>query len=294
MIPKEFEYTAPTDLAGALAALRDGGEDAKILAGGHSLIPTMKLRLAAPSLLVDLGRIEDLRELLPSDRVGRMHVGAMVTHRQLAEGDGLLAECARSIGDRQVRARGTLGGSIAHADPAADLPAAILALDATLIASRLDGGNGGGGVATREIAAADFFTDLFATALAPGEILTSIRFPVPERRTGGAYIKIRNKASHYALVGAAAVVTLGDDGTCSALAVGVTGAASMPFRATALEEKLRGSRLEDGDIQSALGTLDDLDVDWMSDMHGSEAYRRHLTGVVAARAIAAARGRANE
>jgi carbon-monoxide dehydrogenase medium subunit len=290
MIPKEFEYTAPTSVADALSALRQGGVDAKLLAGGHSLIPMMKLRLAAPSLLIDLGKIEELRELLPSDRASRMRIGAMVTHQQLAQGDDLLAECARSIGDRQVRARGTIGGSIAHADPAADLPAAILALDATVIVSHLDRG---ATVVPRAVPAAEFFTDLFTTALGMGEILTSIQIPLPEGRSGGAYVKIRNKASHYALVGAAAQVTLADDGTCSALAVGVTGAAATPFRAAALEDALRGSRLDDGDIQSALGTLDDLDVNWMSDLHGSEAYRRHLTGVVAARAIAAARGRAN-
>jgi carbon-monoxide dehydrogenase medium subunit len=289
MIPKEFDYTAPRTVEEALTALRDGGEDAKLLAGGHSLIPLMKLRLAAPSLLIDLGKIEELRELLPSDRMGRMHIGAMVTHQQLAESEGLLAECARSIGDVQVRARGTIGGSLAHADPAADMTAGVLALGATLIVSRLNGD--GNPVARREVAAGEFFLDLFTTALEPGEMLTSVRIPMPAHRTGAAYVKVRNKASHYALVGAAATVTLGDDGTCSDCVVALTGATARPFRVDGLGAALRGSRLEEGDIQAALGMINDLELSWMSDLHGSEEYRQHLAQVVATRAIQTARSR---
>jgi aerobic carbon-monoxide dehydrogenase medium subunit len=286
VIPKEFEYVAPGTLDEALAALRDGGDDAKLLAGGHSLIPMMKLRLAAPTTLVDLRNINELRRL---DGVnGSMEIGAMVTYHTLTTDDAvtsgcpLLAECAMSIGDAQVRARGTIGGALAHADPAADLPAAALALDATILTT--------GG----EISAADFFTDLFTTALAPGQVLTGVRVPRKQGqgRMGSAYVKIRNKASHYALVGGAAVVTLDADGTCTAIALGITGAAAKAFRLSSVEEALRGTRLEANDVQGALEKVRETDVDWMDDLFGSADYRKHLTGIVAARAIETARSRA--
>jgi carbon-monoxide dehydrogenase medium subunit len=210
MIPKEFAYAAPASLDEALGLLGQHGDEAKILAGGHSLIPLMKLRLAEPGLLVDLRRLSDLRGI---DRAGDggASIGALTTHAELAREAGkggalgLLGECAAQIGDAQVRNRGTIGGSLAHGDPAADLPAVILALDAELEAA-------GAGGKTRRIAAADFFTGLLSTALEPGEILTRIHLPGLKGRTGAAYVKLRNKASHYALVGVAAVVTLGDDG----------------------------------------------------------------------------------
>jgi carbon-monoxide dehydrogenase medium subunit len=283
MIPKEFNYVAPATVDEALAALRDGGEDAKALAGGHSLIPMMKLRLAAPTTLVDLRRISELRRIDAHN--GSIEIGAMVTYQSLLNdasvttGCPVLAECAGSIGDAQVRARGTIGGSLAHADPAADLPAAILALDATLLTS--------GG----EIAASDFFTELFTTALEEGQIVTGVRVPRLGGRTGSAYVKIRNKASHYALVGVAAVVTLDADGTCSSIAVGVTGAASKAFRLTDAENSLKGTRLADSDIEGALDGTGKLDVEWMEDLFGSADYRKHLTGVVARRAIETAKSR---
>jgi carbon-monoxide dehydrogenase medium subunit len=199
----------------------------------------------------------------------------------LLEGCPLLTECAFSIGDAQVRARGTLGGSLAHADPAADLTAAILALDGVLIVS----GSGDNGEGSREIPASEFFVDLLTTALEPREIVTAIRVRRQSGRTGAAYVKVRNKASHYALVGAAAVVGLDDDGTCNNIAVAITGAASKPFRLEGLENALRGSKLEDDAVQSALGKVADTDVEWMSDLFGSEEYRKHLAGVVAGRAI---------
>ncbi len=294
MIPKEFDYVAPSSVAEALQALKDGGDDAKILAGGHSLIPLMKLRLAAPSRLVDLRNITDLRGNTTTRNNSQL-IGAMTTYQELTQGTGLLAECAASIGDTQVRARGTIGGSLAHADPAADLPAAVLALEATLRASRLDGD--GSTVTEREIAAADFFVDLLTTSLEPGEILTSVF--VPDHRfsnggggsSGSAYVKVRNKASHYALVGVAAVLGLGADGVCNHAAIAVTGAGATPFRLTSVEDALKGTRAEESDITSALGTLSDLDVNWMADLHGSADYRRHLTNVVAGRALQMARSR---
>ncbi len=284
MIPKEFDYVAPGTLDEALSALRDGGDDAKLLAGGHSLIPTMKLRLAAPTLLVDLGRISQLKEIRASN--GSLEIGSMATHYQvhtngdIADGCSLLAEMARSIGDAQVRARGTLGGSIAHADPAADATAAVLALGATIVTN------------SREIAAGDFFIDLFTTALEPGEIITSIRVPRSTGNAGSAYVKVRNKASHYALVGVAAVVSLDGDGTCSDIALGITGAAARPFRLTDAENALKGTRLADNDLKGAVGTIGAMDVDWMSDLFGSADYRKHLAEVVATRAVETAKGRA--
>lgn len=283
MIPKEFNYVAPATLDEALTALRDGGDDAKVLAGGHSLIPMMKLRLAMPTTLVDLARIGDLHRVNAAN--GHIELGSMVTYHTLhsdetvTSGSPLLAECAMSIGDAQVRARGTLGGSIAHADPASDLPAAILALDATLLTT------------SGEIGAADFFVDLFTTALEPGQLITGIRVPRMGDRTGGAYVKIRNKASHYALVGGAALLSLDQEGVCSHASIGITGAASRAFRLSEVEDALKGTRLEENDVKGALGKLDNLDVDWMEDLFGSADYRRHLTGIVTARAIETARSR---
>ena len=292
MIPKEFDYVAATSVEEALSALRDGGEDAKLLAGGHSLIPMMKLRLAAPSRLVDLGGVAELRHIQTApDHVG---VGAMVTYQTLENSQELmqrcplLGECASNIGDAQVRARGTVGGSLAHADPAADLPAAVLALDATLMVAHLNGS-----MTTRDIAAHDFFQDLFMTALEPGEMLAGLKIPALPAGTGTAYVKIRNKASHYALVGAAAVLTVGSDGVCNNAAVAITGAASKPFRLEVVESRLKGSRLGADEIKAAIDSLDGVDAEWMSDLFGSAEYRKHLAAVVAGRAIETARGRAH-
>jgi aerobic carbon-monoxide dehydrogenase medium subunit len=290
VIPKEFDYVAPVSLSEALTALRDGGEDAKVLAGGHSLIPLMKLRLAAPSRLVDLRNIADLHGLRrgPDSQV---IVGPMVTYSELQSMEPLksfplLGECAASIGDAQVRARGTIGGSLAHADPAGDLPAAALALDAVLIAAHLNGS-----VSERDIPARDFFVDLLTTALQPGEIVTGIRLQMVQGRAGSAYVKIRNKASHYALAGAAVMLQMQDDGTCANASIALTGVASRPFRLERAESILRGSKLEDSAIREAANTASGADVDWMSDLFGSEEYRKHLAGVVATRAIETARGR---
>jgi carbon-monoxide dehydrogenase medium subunit len=243
----------------------------------------MKLRISSPTTLVDLRRISDLQRINAQN--GSLEIGSMVTYRTLINdssvslGCSLLAECASAIGDNQVRARGTIGGSLAHADPAADLPAAILALDATLLTT--------GG----DIAAGDFFTDLFTTALASGQLLTGVRVPASNGKTASAYIKVRNKASHYALVGAAAVVTMADDGTCSNIAVALTGAASKAFRLTDAEGKLKGTRLEDGDLSGAFEGVSSLDVDWMDDLFGSADYRKHLAAVVAQRAVQTAKSR---
>jgi carbon-monoxide dehydrogenase medium subunit len=208
----------------------------------------------------------------------------MTTYADLvrAGGEGgqlaLVAECAAQVGDAQVRTRGTIGGSLAHADPAADLPAVVLALDASLEAS-------GPGGATRSIPAAEFFTAMLTTALAPGEILTRIWVPATAAGSGTAYVKLRNKASHYALVGVAAVVSLGADGKIAKATLGVTGATATPFRATAAEGALVGGDPGNGAIDHAAGLLAGQEGDWMDDLHGSADYRRHMAEVLARRAI---------
>jgi len=290
VIPKEFDYVAPASIQEALAALRDGGDDAKVLAGGHSLIPLVKLMLAAPSRLGGLRNIADLRGLRRAPN-SEVVVGSMVTYSDLQSIEPLkafplLGECAAAIGDAQVRARGTIGGSLAHADPASDLPAAALALDAVLVVSHLNGS-----ISEREIAARDFFVDLLTTALEPGEILTGVRLAMPQGKAGSAYVKIRNKASHYALAGVAAVLRVGDDGVCQDAAIALTGVASKPFRVERAESVLRGSTLEDSAVREAANAAGSADVQWMSDLFGSEEYRKHLAGVVTSRAIEAARGR---
>ncbi len=290
MIPKEFDYAAPSSLDEALALLAQHGEEAKILAGGHSLIPLMKLRLAEPGLLVDLGRIGALRGI-QAGADGAVSIGAMTTYNALTQaanpGGGLrlLAECAAQVGDAQVRNRGTLGGSLAHGDPAADLPAAALALNAELEVA-------GSGGATRRIKAADFFTAMLTTDLQAGEILTQIHVPAQAAQSGTAYVKLRNKASHYALVGVAAVVTLGADGKIAQATLGVTGATATPFRAADAEAALLGGDPGNGVIDHAAGLFAGHDGDWMEDLHGSVDYRKHMVTVVARRAIRLAAQRA--
>jgi len=282
MIPKEFAYAAPATLDEALDLLAGGGDDAKVLAGGHSLIPLMKLRLAEAGTLVDIGRIGALRGIMGGDTESSL--GAMTTHREVmgATGGalGLLSECAASIGDTQVRNRGTLGGSLAHADPAADYPAAILALDAEIEAAHKNGT-----ITTRRIKAANFFTGLLTTALEPGEILTQVWVPTLHGRTGTAYVKLRNKASHYALVGVAAVVTLGADGKIARATIGVTGGAATPFRATAAESALQGVAPSKETADSAAAQVAASDIEWMSDLHGSSDYLRHMAEMLTRRAV---------
>jgi carbon-monoxide dehydrogenase medium subunit len=279
VIPAAFEYRAPTSVDEAVRLLDQLGDRAKILAGGHSLIPIMKLRLAQPEVLVDIGRIGDLRQVSQQD--GRIAIGALVTHNQvmrnaaLREGCPLLAETAAEIGDIQVRNRGTLGGALAHADPAADYPATILALDAEIVAQ----GPGG----RRTIKASDFFTGMLSTALASNELLVEVRVPTYGRGTGGAYLKLPNKASHYAVVGVAALVRL-DGGKVAALALAITGAGAQPLRARAVESALQGQAPSEDAVARAAGSAAD-GLDLLSDIHGSADYRAHIARVFAKRAI---------
>lgn len=286
-VPAAFDYYPATSVDEAIALLQQHGDDAKVLAGGHSLIPTMKLRLAQPAVLVDLGRIPGLSYIREEN--GAVAIGAMTTYAQLARSDvirrnfALLADAASVIGDQQVRNCGTLGGSLAHSDPAADMTAIVLALNGEIVAQ---GPNG-----KRTIKADDFFVDIFTTALQQGEIITEIRLPTLPAHTGSAYMKLENKASHYAIVGCAAVLTLGNDGTCQSASVTITGATVKPTRATAVESALTGKQLGDATVGDATSHAAD-GLELVSDIHGSKEYRGQMTSVMARRAVEKAASRA--
>ena len=284
MISSAFAYHAPTSVAEAVDLLTEHGEDAKLLAGGHSLIPLMKLRLAEPGVLIDLGKIADMAYIRESDG-GGLAIGAMTTYAALESSDAVrrrapvLADAARQVADAQVRNMGTIGGSLAHADPAGDLPAVAIALNAELITSSRGG--------HRAIGADDFFVDLLTTALEPTEILNEIRIPALAPRSGSAYAKFGNKASHYAIVGVAAVVTLASDGSCAAASIGVTGAGPNAARAADAEAALVGGALSDDAISAAASAAGN-GIEFNEDVHASAEYRAHLTAVYAERAIRAA------
>ncbi|MCZ6677730.1 MAG: xanthine dehydrogenase family protein subunit M [Candidatus Poribacteria bacterium] len=280
MIPGSFEYFAPTSLNEALDLLKTHGDDAKVLAGGHSLIPTMKLRLAEPAVIIDITRIGDLRGVSEPD--GKLVIGALTTHYELESSAlvqqkvPILSQTAAAIGDVQVRNKGTIGGSLVHADPAADWPATILALDADLKVAGPDG--------ERVIKATDFFQELYTTALEPEEILTEIHVSIPAANTKGVYLKQYQAASGFALTGVAVLLTRSGD-TCQKVAVGVNGVADVAYRATGVESELAGKTLSAENIAAAAEKAAD-GVDAMEDIHASPAYRANLAKVYAQRAIA--------
>lgn len=274
MIPASFDYHRPNNLEEAIGLLTQHGEEAKLLAGGHSLIPAMKLRLAQPKILIDIGRITDLDYIREQD--GKIAIGAMTTHHAietsalLNEKSPLLPELAPQIGDVQVRNRGTIGGSLVHADPAADWPAAILALEAEL---DVVGPNG-----SRVISAKKFFVDLFQTALRPNEILREIRIPVTSRSV--AYVKTAQRASGFAVAGVAVVLHTDSN----KVSIGITGVAPTPYRATAVEKKLEGQPLTPENIADAAKKAANR-IDPLSDIHASGEYRTHLAKVNTRRAL---------
>jgi aerobic carbon-monoxide dehydrogenase medium subunit len=287
MIPASFEYFAAKSLDEALRLLDRHGDEAKILAGGHSLLPLMKLRLASPRFLIDVGRLRGLSYIkLEGDEIA---IGGLTTHAEIESSDllrgrcPLLSETAAEIGDVQVRNRGTIGGSLAHADPAADYPASILALDARIIATSSSG--------KRTIPASEFFVDLMTTSLRHGEILTEVRVAVLGPHTGTAYAKLHQPASGFAVVGAAARVVIGKGGKIESAAVGITGLAAKAFRAAAVEKALRGKKpdakvIADAAKHAAQG------ADPLSDIHASAEYRREMAVVFARRALERAVARA--
>ncbi|HXQ74066.1 MAG TPA: xanthine dehydrogenase family protein subunit M [Pyrinomonadaceae bacterium] len=287
MIPAPFDYQVPATLDEAVSLIAADPDGAKILAGGHSLIPAMKLRLAQPQLLVDIARIKSLSYI--REEGNQILIGATTTHYQLESSEllqqicPLLPACAKSIGDVQVRNKGTIGGSIAHSDPAADWPAAVLALNADLVVV----GPGG----ERVVKATDFFVNLFTTDLQPGEILREIRIEKPSGRFGQAYQKVPHPASGFAVVGIAVHLALNDNGSCKAAQIGVTGVGLKAYRAQATEAALAGSSLDEQIISSAAAQICD-GVDPNSDLYASGEYRCHLAQVHTRRGIQAAKAAA--
>jgi carbon-monoxide dehydrogenase medium subunit len=274
MIPAEFDYTVADSVQGAIAALVDGGEDAKLLAGGHSLIPLMKLRLAAPSLLLDLRTVLGLHGIERRD--GGWRIGALTPQRrlELTPELGLVSKVAATVADPQVRNRGTIGGSLVHGDPASDLPAAMLVTEAVVTLQ----GQGG----RRTVAAADLFQDYLTTAVAQDEVLTEIHVPALDGY-GSSYQKFNRRSEDWAMVGICAVVKV-SGGTCEDVRVGLTNMASVPLRAGAVEDALRGQELSPESIAKAAELAAD-GTHPPSDLNASAEYKRQLARVLTRRAI---------
>jgi len=283
MYPASFDYSAPSTIDEALNLLVEHGENAKLLAGGHSLLPLMKLRFSQPSHVVDLRRIPSLRGIR-RDNTGLV-IGAMTTYAELAaspdvrDAAAIIADAASQVGDPQVRNRGTIGGSLAHADPSADLPAVILALGATMIAA--------GPAGRRAIQAEDFFRELFTTSLGPTELLTEVRIPISAARSGSAYAKHPHPASRYAIVGVAATIDLERmSDRVQRVRVAVTGFANTPLRAIKVEEALTGRTADPDTIAVAAMELAETSGDSASE------YKAQLACVCAEHALRAAAERA--
>lgn len=287
MIPAEFQYFAPSSIEEAIGLLQEHGDEAKLLAGGHSLLPAMKLRLSQPGVIVDISGLADLKRIFV-DRGSRLVVGAGTTYTQIVNSDDVkqhlpvLAEVCGQIGDIQVRNRGTIGGSLAHSDPAADLPALALALGATMSVKGPD--------SSREIGADDMFVEMLTTALEPTEVITDVRFPALGAGEGAAYAKLRHPASRYAIVGVAAYVKM-DGGTIGEARVAVTGAGVKAVRQSGVETAIAGSDGGAEAIAKAAESAGD-EVDFLGDIHASEDYRRAMVKVYARRALAEAVKRA--
>lgn len=284
MFPAKFAYVAPASLQEAVGLLED--PEAKILAGGHSLLPLMKLRLAQPKLLVDIGRIPGLSYIRRED--GQVVIGAMTTYRQIQLSEDVqraapvLAEAAHEVGDPQVRAKGTLAGSLAHADPAGDLPAVALALGGSL---RVVGPNG-----ERDIDLDGFFVDMLTTALNEREIIREVRLRAQPNGAGAAYHKFDQPASHYALTGVCAVVSL-KGGSIASARIGVTGVGPKAYRPTAVEQALIDQPAQEDPVRAAVQTVAD-GIDVQGDIHASPEYRAHLARVLTRRAVLQAAQRA--
>jgi aerobic carbon-monoxide dehydrogenase medium subunit len=283
MIPAKFDYVAPESVADALTALGSDSDEIKVIAGGQSLLPVLRLRLAAPTLLVDLGRIDELRGI--RDDGDAIVIGAMTTHHEVASDPlvaqhaSVLAKTARTVADPQVRHRGTLGGALVHADPAGDLPAPVLALDAELVVA----GPGG----ERTVAARDFFQDLFTTAVGEDELLTSIRIP-KHTGWGGHYEKFNRIAQAWSIVGVAATVR-SDNGSIAEAKVALTNMGSTALRASAVESALAGQPATEDAVRAAAASAAE-GTSPPTDANGDADYRRHLATVLTRRAVLAAAG----
>jgi carbon-monoxide dehydrogenase medium subunit len=284
MIPAKFDYVKPATADEAVRALQEGGEDAKVIAGGQSLLPLLRLRLAYPDLLVDVGGLDELRGV--TDAGDSLMIGATTTHYQLVHDPliaahcGVIAQAAGMVADPAVRHRGTFGGSLAHGDPAGDLPAVALALGATMIA------RGPGG--EREIPASDFFVDYLTTALQPGEILIGVRVPKLGADWGYRYEKFHRTAQAWAIVGVAALARR-SNGQVAEARVGLTNMGSVPIRAHAVEAAAAGAAATREALNAAAASAAD-GTEPPADLHGAPDYRRHLARVLTGRALAAAAG----
>jgi len=279
MIPAAFQYVKANSVAEALVLLQQHGEDAKLVAGGHSLIPAMKLRLSQPSVLIDIAGMADLKGIAVNG--AELTIGAGETYHAIATSAtvknacGVVAACVGQIGDIQVRNCGTIGGALAHSDPAADLTAVFLALGGKVTAQSANG--------SRQIAADDLFVSMLTTALDSGEILAQVHVPVLQKGQGAAYAKLKHPASRYAIVGVAAMVTI-SNGVVTAARVAVTGAGPQAVRQASCENALVGSNGDAAAVKAAATKAGD-DMDYLGDIHASEEYRRAMVQVYAARAL---------
>jgi len=284
MIPAKFDYTRPSSLAEAIQALSGGGDDAKVIAGGQSLLPLLRLRLAYPELLVDIGGLAELRGV--RDTGDALEIGALTTHYSVTrnplilEHCGLLAAAAGTVADPAVRHRGTIGGSLSHADPAGDLPAVVTALDATLTVSGPDG--------ERSIAAADFFVDYLTTSMRPGEILTAVRVPKLGADWGYRYEKFNVTAQDWAIVGVAALARRAN-GHVAEARIGLTNMGTVPIRARAAEQAATGAEATRAALTTAAGNAD-AEASPADDLRAAADYRRHLARVLTGRALMGAAG----
>ena len=287
MIPSAFEYVRPADLGQALQILKDREGEAKILSGGYSLLPLIKLRLAQPELLVDIRDVGGLDGI--SESAGEFRIGGRATHRAILDNAALAAalpimrDAASGIGDPQIRNWGTIGGSVAHADPAADWPAVLLALSASIVLQSTAG--------ERVVPARGFFIDTFQTGIEPTEILTEVRIPVPGPRSGGSYQKLERRAGDFSTVGAAAQVTLGADGRIIQVGIGLTAVADAPFAATKAEDTLRGAAPGE-EMFRAAATAASSQSRPATDTHGPAEYKLAMVTEMTLRALRAALARA--
>ena len=284
MIPSTFDYVRPNSVDEAISALKAGGEDSKVITGGQSMLPLLRLRLAAPSVLVDCGRIDEMKGI--KDNGDSVTIGAATTHWDVLHSDivnkhvKLLAQATETVADPQIRHRGTFGGALAHGDPAGDLPAVVLALDATL---EIAGSKG-----RRQVAAKDFFLDYFTTEVGPDEILVSITIPKLGKGWGTCYEKFNRSANGWAVVGVAAAVKV-DGGKITEARIALTNCAAVPVRASSVESALKGVAAKVSEIEAASQSAAE-GTRATSDLAADKEYREHLMRVITARAVSCAAG----
>jgi aerobic carbon-monoxide dehydrogenase medium subunit len=286
MIAQQFDYVAPSTLAEAISLLQTHGDEAKILSGGHSLIPMMKLRFASPEILIDINNIPGLAHI--NEEGGVVKIGGLTREVELEHSDLLkkyfpiFADVTKQIADPQVRNRGTIGGNLAHGDAANDHPAVMLALNATVIAT---GPNG-----VRSIPIDEFFFGFYQTALEHGDILTEIQIPIPPKGTGSAYHKLERKVGDYATAGCAVQITVDANGVCTHAGIGLTNVNATPLRAARSEQALIGKAITDVSIAEAAKFASE-DCNPSTDLRGSDEYKRHCVGILIKRMIHSAQSR---